>query len=437
MGSPVDYVTALYFLVNATVGVGYVTMPKICTHTGLINACILLLVAFLVSSYGSILILKVYHLHPEVESYSELAGKVLGRRWMVVLTVVVFIQLTWTSVIYFHINFLIVLEVMRKWFGMTEQPIWARFLRKGLLGLVVWRLLLRKELQNLRCFGLLSNLSWAFFVLVLSSEMPTRYHQMLEDPNILFFGEFSIRSTVAISNLVFGFANHPMLISTLKILKHSEFAWVKIQVHIRSHQIALVCYAITICFGYLQFGQTVPGMVLLRPEAPTNPRDVAMTCAQIAVFFGVVINIVNYTRASLDNIQWLFPKDNRVGRYDDVTDKNKSLVFVYTVFMIVVCFFLPFEVSPLIDSSISLLSPVYMVIVPGLMALKVADRLRMKDERVFIKAFMAVVTLSMLVATYISLRRLLASGLNELHHSGNVLGFGPLGPPRPAAAAIG
>jgi amino acid permease len=400
-------VTALYFLLNATVGVGYVTMPKICTQTGLVNAVALLLFAFLISSYGSILILKAYHLFPEAQSYAELTGKVLGKRWMVVLTVAVFIQLTWTSIIYFHINFMIVLDVLRKWFGITDYPLWARLLRKGLLGFVVWRLLLRKELQRIRMFGLFSNLTWAFFVLVLASEMPQRYHQMVEDPHIKFFGDISIKTTVTISNLVFGFANHPMLISTLKIMKDSQYSWVKIQVHIRSHQIALICYAMTICFGYIQFGKEMPGMVLLRPESPDNPLDIVMTLAQIAVFFGIAVNIVNYTNASLDNIQWMFPKDERVGTYDDITDKNKLLVFGYVMVMVVVCIFLPFDISPFIDSSVSILSPIYMVVVPGLMALRLSDRLKLREERVLIKLFMLTVTTSMLVATSISLWKVL------------------------------
>lgn len=409
--SKVDYKTALFFLLNATVGVGYITLPKICTYAGLVNTTALMLVAFLISSYGSIMILRAYHLYPEVESYTELAGEVLGKKFKVILTIALVVQLTWTSIVYIHINFLIVLEVLRKWFGLLETPMWIRVIRKLAFGYVVWRLLLYKRLQSIRWFGYLSNLSWACFLLVLVYEMPRRYHDMVEDPKIVIFGEFSLKSTTIISNLIFAFANHPMLISVLKVLKDSKYTWVSIQVHIRTQQIALICYSLTICFAYLQFGHNVPGMILLRSESPDNPTDVLMTVAQIMVFFGITINVVNYTNASLDSLTWFVPKDDRVSRFEELTDRNKYLIFWYIVGMTMACFLLPFEISPLIDAVISILSPIYMVLIPGLMNLKLSSRLRLGDERVVIKLFMFFVTLSMIIATYLSVKNILEKGL--------------------------
>ena len=98
--------------------------------------------------------------------------------------------------------------------------------------------------------------------------MPRRYHELWEDPQIKLYGHPTVRNTVTVSNFVFAFSNHPTLISTVRIIKDSKYNWVKIQVHMRTHQIALLFYILTICFWYFQYGKDVPGMILLGKESP-------------------------------------------------------------------------------------------------------------------------------------------------------------------------
>lgn len=195
--------------------------------------------------------------------------------------------------------------------------------------------------------------------------MPRRYHELLEDPQIKLYAPPTVRNTVTVANLVFAFSNHPTLISIVKILKDSKYNWVKIQVHIRTQQIALLFYILTICFGYIQFGKDVPGMILLRKESPGDKLDFLMTAVQVLILFGIMINIANYCNASLDNIVWLFPKNHDVYEADDITDKNKWAILGYLTVMSFLCFLINFELAPIIDISVSILGPVYIVIVPG------------------------------------------------------------------------
>jgi hypothetical protein len=88
------------------VGIGYMTFPKLCALSGLVNVLAIILITVFASLFGSYMILRAYAARPS-DSYPLLVLTVLGVRHYSIMTVVLALYVTFSITMYIFFGWII------------------------------------------------------------------------------------------------------------------------------------------------------------------------------------------------------------------------------------------------------------------------------------------------------------------------------------------
>lgn len=131
--------------------------------------------------------------------------------------------------------------------------------------------------------------------------------------------------------------------------------------------------------GYVSFGQNTPDFVLFRP-AMNDSKDLMMTFVQLGVICSLILGITLRIIGITDNFIELIKKPGE--------EENIKLKRIFMLIIALSCYFFSLFVKKLlsvISLFSSLLCPVFIIICPAILSIKLRDKLKIgRAQIVFI-----------------------------------------------------
>jgi len=165
--------------------------------------------------------------------------------------------------------------------------------------------------------------------------------------------------------------------------------------------------------GYVSLGNNVPDLVIARKALPGS-SDILMSIGQLGLFVGLVVATSLRILSNKDNVMSLFsppytPYVEKVCQIEPIKtnrlNKKEILIFIVVGFIPYVCaLFLKDNVNNIISLISSLLCPIFIVIMPALMNIKLKAQFNYSSLKVFmikLYIFVFVILLSLSIGVNI------------------------------------
>ena len=168
--------------------------------------------------------------------------------------------------------------------------------------------------------------------------------------------------------------------------------------------------------GYLSLGNQVPDLVIARDPLPGS-SDILMTIGQLGLFVGLTIALSLRILANKDNIQSMIEHiEKKPKNYEKVEDEAQSKVapkksreklsFVLSGFVpYILSLFINKEINGYISFISSFTCPVFIVIMPSLMNLKLREQFRLSSASVgLIYTYLGVFAFLLIMAIIVNIK---------------------------------
>lgn len=325
--------------------------------TGLANTLVLIFLGGLVGMYSTYLLVRVYHFNPEVESYPELVGKVLGRRHHTAISVVLATYITFSTTMYIFFCSVILEAVYMKRTGAGPLTFGQMSALKAVLAVAGWAFNLF-HLERIRWLSYVANFFSLCLGLLLVAQLPGRFAAMQTDPKIVMF-RFEVGFFTVIGNILFAYVSHFSVITIVKVLRESR-ASLKYRALFRSQFIAMTLYTLVCYAGYLSFGEDTPGLIVVRPSVKGS-SDWPFTVCQLGLSFGLIVSICVRITSNVDTCTALFGGPRLAGR----SERKFAVGVAASLVPLFLSLWVQRNFLSVISFTISLLCPHFMIIAPS------------------------------------------------------------------------
>lgn len=93
------YRAAIYFMAASMIGIGYLTLPKLCTEIGVLFTVLIVFICGLASLFGNTLLMNAY-IARKNESYPDIVREILGKKHYIIIMITLILYVFFSTVVY-------------------------------------------------------------------------------------------------------------------------------------------------------------------------------------------------------------------------------------------------------------------------------------------------------------------------------------------------
>lgn len=252
---------ALFFLASSTVGIGYMTYPRLCQTAGVVNIIVISTITGLISLFYSSLILRSYLIH-KAESYADLVRDVLGAlHYYLILAFIL------GSLLFSTTAQITVISQMAE--QIIDQKIIAKLPFPRVINIAFGVLavgLSFSKLYKIRSLSYIGNAFSLYTGCVLVAQAAEHLYRTGDSASMKLVS-FNRDNVKVINNCLFSYTSQVILVSVMRVLK-DDSDYFHYSALLRSHYLAFFLYSLVGVSGYALLGDDTPSTIFLKAKGP-------------------------------------------------------------------------------------------------------------------------------------------------------------------------
>ena len=378
-----NYQTALLLLASSTVGVGYMTYPRLCANIGVGNLLLVFSCCGLLSLFYTSLILRVYLIR-KADSYPELARRVLGEGHYFAMLAVLTFYLTFSMIP----QLTMMAHLCRKFaFGRFESVARVNWLPNAII-VAVSTLLSFVDLRRIRTLSYVGNFFSLYLGLILILQA---MHQVLTRgvPGQFRLFAFNREILSAFATCLFSFTNQIAFVPIIKVLRN-DTDYLHFATVLRSQYLGFLLYSNIGVSGYLLTGAAAPAFIVHKAGTPSRLESLFQYgCMGLLGSLSVTFCLKVYALRQI----WMCMYDDLTrgtAPRKDVRRAAKVLIsLVSGAAAVLISVKVRNDIMEFISLACSVLCPYIIFICPTLMALRLRNELNLTARRALFLQTMA------------------------------------------------